>query len=452
MSIKNQNILQKNQKYTVEIVDYGSNGEGVAKIEGVTVFVPFSIVGEKVEIILIVIKKDFAIAKIVNIIQRSPNRVDPKCQYYSKCGGCQLQHMNYAEQLKFKQKYVQNSLKKFAGYVGGIEQCEASASEYAYRNKFSFPVGEADGKIFVGMYRPASHNLVEIEECVIQEDSKPIIDAFLRFANENDVHAFSDQHPDGVKHLVARTNKNEVLVCVVSVKKIRNLHKFAVILQKKYKKVHIINNINTKNNNVILGDKDFVVLGDGQIEFNEFNLKYNVNVHSFLQVNNDIKHKLYNSVLGEIGSKDIVIDAYSGAGVLSAIIAKKCQRVYGIEIVKEAVENANSLAQDNGIVNLNNVCGDCAEELPKIIKNSKANVVVLDPPRKGCDKRVLDSLIAACPQKIIYVSCDPSTLARDLKILAGNYEIAKIKPFDMFPQTANVETLAILKLNQNCKN
>ena len=437
MGIKNQNNLQKNQKYIVDIVDYGANGEGVAKIDGIPVFVPFSIVGEQVEVVIIFVKKDFAIGKLLSVVKTSEHRVEPRCAYYGKCGGCQLQHMDYGEQLNYKTNFVKNSLKKYAGYTGDVKKCIVSAKEYLYRNKFSFPVGKIGKKIIVGMYRPLSHNLVEIENCSIQEDCRDIIDCFLKYANECDVDA---------KHLVARTNGDEILVAVVSAKKLQKLQNFAQYLQQKYKKVHILNNINTKNNNVILGDKDIIVCGDGQICYNEFGVVYDINIHSFMQVNNDIKRQLYNKVLAEIDSDNVVIDAYSGAGLLSAIMAKKCKSVYGIEIIKEAVDSAEKLKKENAIDNLENICGDCAVILPNLVEKVKTDTIVLDPPRKGCDKKVVDAILSVLPDKIVYISCNPATLARDLKMFMDKYEICLVQPFDMFPQTANVETLVILKL------
>ena len=293
------------------------------------------------------------------------------------------------------------------------------------------------------MYRPFSHDVVEIEECKIQQESKYIIDAFLDYAKKYDIKAKSDGNFDGVKHIVARNNGNSLLLVIVSTQKLRHIDYLYQKLTKKYKVVSIVNNINTKNNNVILGDKDIVCFGDGFLEYKEFGVDYVIGPHSFLQVNDDVKTKLYSAVLDNIEKSDVVIDGYSGAGLLSAIMAKKCKKVFAVEIVKEAVESAKALARQNYIENLESILGDCAIELPKILRKEKATTVVLDPPRKGCDEKVLKAIVESGVQKVVYVSCNPATLARDMNTLLQNYEIVRIVPFDMFPQTANVETLAI---------
>lgn len=442
---KNEEIMQKNQKYTVKIVDYGANGEGVAKVDGYIVFVPFAIVGETVEILIIKQTKDYAVAKIVRVVEPDKDRVVAPCQYYQKCGGCQLQHIKYEKQLEYKTKLVRDTILKYVKTNANVCDCVASENQYNYRNKFAFPVEEKDGKICVGMYRPFSHDVVEIGECKIQQESKYIIDAFLDYAKKYDIKAKSDGNFDGVKHIVARNNGNSLLLVIVSTQKLRHIDYLYQKLTKKYKVVSIVNNINTKNNNVILGDKDIVCFGDGFLEYKEFGVDYVIGPHSFLQVNDDVKTKLYSAVLDNIEKSDVVIDGYSGAGLLSAIMAKKCKKVFAVEIVKEAVESAKALARQNYIENLESILGDCAIELPKILRKEKATTVVLDPPRKGCDEKVLKAIVESGVQKVVYVSCNPATLARDMNTLLQNYEIVRIVPFDMFPQTANVETLAIFR-------
>ena len=442
--IKNANIPQKNEKYTLNIIDYGSNGEGVAKIDGYTIFVPFAIVGEQVEVTIIKSTKDFAIAKILNIVKASPKRVQAPCVYFQKCGGCQLQHMKYGEQLVYKTQFVKNTLEKYTKTNIEVKKCIESNNQYGYRNKFAFPVFEKGGKICVGMYRILSHDGIELDECKIQQESKDIIFAFLDYANKFGVKAYGGDNLGGVKHIVARNHEDCLLLALVSAEKLRNLEYLHKILTKKYKIVNIINNINTKNNNVILGDKNIVCAGSGELEYNEFDINYKVGVHSFLQVNDDIKTKLYSAVLQNISEEDIVVDGYSGAGLLSAIMAKCCKKVYAVEIIKQAVESAKQLAKSNRIDNLQSICGDCAVELPKILRKNPASIVVLDPPRKGADHNVLDAIVNSNAQKVIYISCNPATLARDLNILFKSFEPTLVQPFDMFPQTANVETLVVL--------
>ena len=440
----NQINLQKNQQFVVKIIDYGANGEGIAKINGLTVFVPFALVGETVEILIVQVKKDFAFAKVLNVVEKSNKRVDAPCPYFTKCGGCQLQHMDYSEQLQYKTYFVRNCLKKYANISADVNACKPCVNEYKYRNKFSFPVQEVDGKICVGMYRVGSHKFVKIDDCLLQTNAKNIIDAFIDYATKYNIKVYNDQTKNGVKHLVCRFFDDEILLTIVATKKMQNLQYLYDNLCKNYKIVNISVNINKKENNVIMGDVDYTKFGSGYLQIQEYGLKYFINNHSFMQVNNYIKHQLYNEVLNYVNTNDTVIDAYSGAGVLSAILAQKCKRVYGIEIVKPAVESANMLAKNNRIKNCTNICGDCAVELPKLVDKLSDFIVVLDPPRKGCDVKVLQALNKTLPNKIIYISCNPATLARDLNILNDNYNVQSITPYDMFPQTANVETLAIL--------
>ena len=444
--MKNTNLLniKKNNKYVVDIIDYGSNGEGIAKIDGFIVFVPFTIVGERAEILIVQVRKDFAFAKVLNIIKSSPYRIEPKCEYFGKCGGCQLQHIEYKEQLKYKKQYVQNCLKKYAGIDVNINDCVPSNKEYNYRNKFSFPVDKINGEIVVGMYRIGSHKLVPINNCALQENCKNIIKNFKKYANKYNLKVYNDTKLHGVKHIVCRNYNKNNLLSVVTTQKTQNIQSVCENMYSTGDFTGIVANINTKDSNVILGDKNILLQGKDSILIEEYGLKYYINNQSFMQVNNYIKGLMYDEVLKQINSVDIVVDAFSGAGVLSAIIAKKCKQVYGIEIVKDAVKTANELAKNNNINNLYNICGDCAIELPKLLNDIGKCTLVLDPPRKGCDNKTLVAINRSLPDKIIYISCNPATLARDLKVLMLNYNVNSITPFDMFPQTANVETLVVL--------
>ncbi len=436
--------LQKNQIYTQKVIDFGSNGEGIVKINNITVFVPYAIVGEVIELVIVLVKSSYAIGKLLKVVEPSQSRITAPCPYFGKCGGCQLQHMDYDSQLKFKQKLVQNSLKKYAGYAGDVQSVVASPNIYNYRNKFAMPVAEDNGDIVVGMYRTASHKLVPITDCLISQNCKIILQVFTKFAKTAGLKAYSSSNPGGVRHLMCRSSGDNVLLTIVSGAEIKNLQPLFASLNKYFINLQITNNINTVDNNVILGAKDIVKFGTGQLAVDEYNLNYSVNCHSFMQVNTPVKHLIYNRVLQEISSADMVVDAYSGAGVLSGIIAAKCRYCYGIEIVKEASRDAETLKSNNKIANLTNICGDCSQELPKICKKLKDFVLVLDPPRKGCDPKVISTILSCCPSKIIYISCNPATLARDVALLASKYKVNFVQPYDMFPQTANVETLVIL--------
>lgn len=436
--------LKKNEKYVVDIIDYGSNGEGVAKIDGCTVFVPFALIGERVEVLIVQAKKDYAFAKILQILSSSKDRQLPSCPYFQKCGGCQLQHIKYCNQLEYKENFIKNCLKKYGNI--SIDKIDVVGCEnhFRYRNKFSFPVAYIDDQLRVGMFRIGSHKFVPIDDCLLQISAKPIIDCFLDYATKFGVEAYNLRTKSGVKHLVCRIFDNNIFLTIVNTKKMQNLDYLYKKLAKFYTKVNISVNINKLENNVIMGNEDYMIFGDKLI-IHEFGLDLKVDNHSFVQVNDQIKHKIYSDVLNEISPEDVVVDAYSGAGVLSAIVAQKCKKVYGLEIVSQAVDSANKLAKDNNISNVTNICGDCQETLPKVVKNLEQFVVILDPPRKGCSNNVIDTILSTAPQKIIYISCNPATLARDIALLKDAYTIKKATAYDMFPQTANVETIMILE-------
>lgn len=445
--------MEKNQIFTAKIDNLGMNGEGVARVNNEVVFVPFCLEEEVVEGVVINNKSKFAIGKAIKINNENKNRVIPKCEYFAKCGGCNLQHMCYEKQLNFKTKLVKDTLLKVGGIETQINQCIASKNEYEYRNKASFPIMEVNGETKIGMFRVGSHNLVEIKRCELQKEK---INLLLKITNEwiqkFNIKGYNELTKKGVlKHIVARELDNQILITLVATYyQIPNLNEYVNLLKEHFTEFGLNINLNQLHNNVILG-KDFKhIEGIKQLSVNENDTQYQISSASFYQVNNYIKDKIYQNVVENVEKDSIVVDAYSGAGLLSSFISRKAKMVYGIEIVKQATENANELTKQNGIKNLININGDCAEELPKIIEKINSEVtVVLDPPRKGCDKKVIDSILQNKVNKIIYVSCSPISLAKDLKQLTenGKYIIKFVQPYDMFPQTANVETLVILERN-----
>ena len=438
-------MITKNMDLTLEIVDLGVNGEGIAKHEGAVIFVPFALVGEVVNVHIIYAKSKFYVGKITEIITPSPHRTTPQCPHFKKCGGCHLQHLNYSEALNFKTNLVKNTLTKIGkvNVENLVEPCVAS-QPYNYRNKFSFPIG-FNKKPFVGMYKENSHEIVEIENCHIQQPwAKPIIDAFNTFMAENNISVYNEQTKTGlVKHLVCRLEQDQLLVCVVTNgNSLPNHQKFADMLKPHFKTFGLMLNINTLNNNVILTNNYKHLLGIKIIKMLENGLKYEISLNSFMQVNSAIANQIYTEVQNQV-KNEVVVNAFSGAGYLSGLLAKTAKHVYGIEIVESSHQNAETLKIENNINNLTNILGDVSEKL-KTINNY--SFIVLDPPRKGCSKEVIDSIIDVKPKNILYISCGPATLARDLGYLKEHYTINFVKPFDMFPQTHHVETLVSLTL------
>lgn len=443
--------LKKNDELEVTIERYGDNGEGIAIADGMVIFVPFACVGERVLVHIIFDKKNFLVARPVKFISTSPSRVTPPCPNYSKCGGCDLQHICYEEQLKLKKKIVENSLKKYGKIDAVVLDTIPSPKTLRYRNKFAFPVGQgADGEVQIGMYRKNSHNIVEVEDCLLQsERAREIVRLFKEFMQENHISGYSEETKAGdIRHIVVREGKDSfLLTVVVTDKKFNNFSPLIEKLKTKFNSFGIIKNVNSSSSNVIFGNLDEKIYGIDEIELNEFSLSFKVGSRSFLQVNDEVKTKIYEQILSQISSSDIVVDAYSGAGLLSGIISKKARQVYGIEIVEQATKNAEILKKNNNLDNLINKNGDCGIVLPKLIEKLGSDItLILDPPRKGVDQPVIDCILKVKPRKLIYISCNPATLARDLEKLSGIYEPNFVQPYDMFPQTANVETLVSLSL------
>lgn len=428
---------------TVTIVDLGINGEGIAKHDGAVIFVPFALKDEVVKIHIIYAKSKFYVGKILDIITPSPYRVKPVCPYFSKCGGCDLQHLEYNQTLNFKTNLVSNTLKNVGklDVVDKVLPC-ISANQYYYRNKFSFPIGY-DGEGYVGMYKENSHTIIKIDNCHIQQpwalDVITIFNNFLRTAKNS---IYNEQSKEGlIKHLVCRMEQNHLLICVVvNGNKLNEYDLLIEMLKEKFANFSLMLNINKLQNNVILTETYKILYGNPQISLNQEGLKYNISLNSFMQVNTQIANMIYSKVKEKV-KNEVVVNAFSGAGFLSGLLAQSAKFVYGIEIVESAHLDAETLKSTNNITNLKNICGDAKIELPKI---KDFEFIVLDPPRKGCGKDVMDTILNVMPNKILYISCNPATLARDLAYLNGKYEIEFVQPFDMFPQTRHVETLVSL--------
>ncbi len=416
----------------VKILDYGMNGEGVTFIDNKTLFVPNSLIDETVDVTIEQDFPNYANAKVDSITTKSTERVCPPCPYFDKCGGCDIQHMSYDEQLRFKSLLVKKTIRKISKVDTNVLAAVPSEHQYNYRNKVSFNI--VDGKI--GFFEPNSKTIVEVDNCaLLSANMNEILKVFKDFylslnTNERKV----------IKNLVIREISNQILVGVVAKSKIK-LNGFFDILASKLNQIGLYLIVNKRNDSVVLSGQTIHVAGIKKIEIENFNISYNVDLISFHQTNLDIQNKIYQKILDYINPDDIVINAYSGAGLLSAILAKRCQHVYGIEIVNNSHQNANNLKQKNKITNMTNILGSVDNEIKRFDK--KPNIIVLDPSKKGCGKVVMESIIGV--ETIIYMSCNPIALSKDLNFVLQDYEIVEIIPFDMFPNTKNVETIVKLK-------
>ena len=447
--------MKKNEEFEVEIEDMGANGEGIAHKDGVTIFVPFSVTGETALIHILKVKDNIAWAKVLEVKESSAVRINPKCKYFMKCGGCVLEHVCDEFELNTKRQKIITAFKKIAGYEPQNVEMFNSNQMYGYRNKCAFPVREIDGVSCVCMFKGNTHTPIKIDRCELADESiNKIISVFNKFLQVNKIKSYDEESNTGlVKFLVVRVVGGVPLVTIVlNGKKLPNISNFVEDLLKLFNKFGLNINVNTTNNNVILSSQFDHVFGEKELILNEFGISYPVSSLSFLQINDYVKNMIYSKVLEKIKCDDIVIDAYSGAGLLSAIMAQKAKMVYGIEIIPDATINANNLIKNNNITNLKNINGDCAVELPRLVRDlNEQNIkVVLDPPRKGCDKKVVDSIINAGVETVIYISCNPATLARDAKLLFdAGYIMPSVSGYNMFPQTEHIETLAIFEKRSN---
>ena len=431
------------KEFKVKIEDLGMNGEGIGRFDGKTCFVPFSLTGEEVLVYLQKEKDNLLFCTKKEVLKKSDKRVEPKCPYFERCGGCTIEHLDYEESLDFKTELVKNTIKKISGEDVLVSKTVASENNYCYRTKNVFPVCVYNDKVVVGMYERGTRKIVEIDKCLLANDNinkaLKIVKEFLNADNKNILQARN------IKFVVVQSLSNQVVVTLVATKMLKGLEMLSQSLKKEFEKFGLFVNINQNKGGIILDGKLVYVAGIKCLTDESFGIKYEISPFSFMQVNLSVKEKLYKRVLVEIKESDVVIDAYSGAGLLSSMIAKKAKQVVGIEIVKDAVINADKTKEENNIQNLTNICGDCKKEFNAVYHKFNPTVVVLDPPQKGVEEGVLEELTKTTVDKIIYVSCNPKTLARDLKVLLKEYKIKEICPFDMFPNTAEVETIVVLK-------
>lgn len=512
-------MIEKNDILTGKVQSFGSDGEGVVCAEGCVFFVPYALPGEEISFKALKIKGNTGYGKIEKVIVPAKGRVQPKCPVFYTCGGCQLQHADYETQREFKREKVKNALRKIGGVEAEVSPVVACESEYGYRNKLQIPVGvDANGHTALGFYAERSHRLVPAEKCYIHPAwAEDLMAAFREYIAVSGAKGYDERTKKGLlRHLVAREIDGKLLVTVVATA--RKLPCEAWLtgrLQKLFPGCGVYVNVNTGDTNVIFGDRFYLLCGAARLEGRTGGIAYEAGAETFVQVNPEIREKLYERAMEACfaGGADTVIDAYSGGGLMTAMAAKRCKRAYGVELNKEASACAEALKAKNGLQNMTNICGDAAAEVPAIMDRERALwqkesagkavssphgygekvALILDPPRAGVARSVLQAILKSGIERFVMISCNPATLARDLGILTGTlreengvlvkvpaaetgettekerekffdgesidgelpdgagereitayYKIESVEPFDMFPQTKHVETLVVL--------
>lgn len=440
--------MVKNEIYEIEITGLTSEGNGVGRIDGMAVFVPYALPEETVRVKILKVNKSYAYGKMLDVLKPSPERTAPLCPVFFRCGGCGLRHMTYNAELKFKTDKVRQDLKRIGGLDIPVENCEPSPEISGYRNKAQYPVGASDGKICTGFFAKRTHDIIPIDSCLIQSDfSRIAADSVKEYMKRANAAPYDEKSGKGcIRHIYVRNSKKEALLTIVTAYKNIPCRDLLVdIVRKNCPFVcGIVQNVNPKKTNVVMGSENITLWGEPYLTDKLCGLKFEISPMSFYQVNHDQTERLYACAaeLAEVKNTDTVLDLYCGIGTISLFMARHAGKVYGVEIVPQAIENAKKNAEINGIENAEFVVGDAKTAAERF---SDADVVIIDPPRAGCDAAVIDHIVRIAPERVVYVSCNPSTLARDLKIFSEKgYEPKIAHPFDLFPRTEHVETVCLL--------
>jgi 23S rRNA (uracil1939-C5)-methyltransferase len=449
--------VEKNQEVVLDISGLTHEGDGVGQTEGFTLFVPHALPGEKIRAKVLKTKKNYGYAKMLEILEKSPHRIEPLCSIYYQCGGCTMQHMNYEEQLRQKQNLVVENLRRIGKIENTIVHPIIGMNEpWHYRNKAQVPIGEIEGRLISGFYAHRTHRIIDMDTCHIQHQKiDEVVGEIKRIAISLGLKAYNELTGEGLlRHVVVKVGfktKEVMAVLVVNGDSIPNVDELVKQLTKNIQGLKsIVMNVNKKQTNVIFGNHTEIIWGEPYIYDYIGEVKFAISARSFYQVNPVQTEILYSKALeyANLTGAETVIDAYCGIGTISLFLAKKARKVYGVEIVPDAISDAKRNARLNGSDNVEFAVGEAETVIPWWYSTGvRADVVVVDPPRKGCDEKLLDTLIRMKPQRIVYVSCNPSTLARDLRILEdGGYVTKEVQPVDMFPHTMHVESVASLYL------
>ena len=452
-------VVEKNKEYEVAIIDNGYEGEGIAKIDDFTIFINGAIKGEKCKILITKVNKAFAFAKLLEVIESSENRVEPDCPTYKRCGGCTLRHIKYEQTLKIKRKMVQNLVNKglenkiIVNNVIGMEQ------PYFYRNKLQYPVGvNKKGTPIMGVFASRTHEIIPIQECLIQnKESEKVAKDIFNFIKENKISIYDETTRKGaIRHIIVKIGvKTGEIMCIIvtNEENIRYENKLVENITQKYQNVKtIIKNINNKNTNVILGEKDVILYGGGYIYDKLGKYTFKISAKSFYQTNPIQTEVLYQKAIdyAKLNKNDVLCDLYCGIGTIGIFASKEVNKVYGIEIVEEAVKAAKENAKINNVENIEFIAGDVESAFKELVEmhNIKPTAIIVDPPRRGLDETTINKILELEVGKLVYVSCNPATMVRDIKMLEEKYAVKEIQPVDMFPYTSHVECVVAMTLRE----
>lgn len=450
--------LKKNDRIQLKIESCSSNGSGVGRHDGMAVFVPATAVGDEITAHILKVKKSYAFAKVESVAVPSPDRIPPECPVYLKCGGCVFSHMTYDAEAKIKAEHVAECFRRIGGVTPVFEPIISAEIDKRYRNKAQYPVAIENGEIKTGFYSPHSHRVVHCPDCLLQpEEFQGILGVFSDYIKKNGVSVYDEtSHRGLLRHIYIRKGSasGEIMVCaVVNGKKLPDEEGLVEALLKEEKSIKsIIVNSNTKDTNVILGSECRTLWGGDCITDILCGLKFRISPLSFYQVNRNQAERLYGKAAeyAALTGSETVLDLYCGAGTIGLSMAKNAKEVIGVEIVPEAIEDAKINAELNGIKNARFICGDAAQAA-EVLKNEgiRPDVIILDPPRKGCSPEMINTAAQMKPERIVYVSCDPATLARDCGVFKElGYTAEKATPVDMFPRTGHCECVTLLKCNK----
>lgn len=453
-------IPEKNKEYTTLVTAVSSDGNGICRIDGYTVFVPQTVTGDKIRVLIVKMRTGFGYGKCLEVIEPSQYREEPACGAYKRCGGCQLMHIDYAYQAEIKRGIIENAMRRIGGFEDfSVSEMITAAEPCRYRNKMIFPLGkDKNGETVCGFYAQRSHDITPLEDCKAGgEFNAEIIRAVKEYMAENNVAPYDEKaHKGLVRRIFTRVSKKygEVMVVVsVNGDALPKTDKLIKKLREVCPNVaSVILNVNKKRTNLVLGDKNVTVWGSDTIKDSLMGLDFEISPHSFFQINHDMTEKLYKRAIefANLSGSEKVMDIYCGIGTISLCAARESKSVIGVEIVEKAIEDARKNAAENGISNAKFYAASAEDIVPKLIdEGERPDVVILDPPRKGSDEKTLDAIVTAAPDRVVYVSCNPATLARDVKYLCEKgYEIVTADGFDMFPNTVHVETVLLL---QKCR-